>query len=130
MYLSKTRSISVSVEPQYLAGESEPSKDRYFWAYRVVIQNNSSIEVQLLSRYWKIINESGRVEEVRGEGVVGETPILAPGEQFEYTSGCPLNTPSGIMGGSYQMAGPDGEMFEIEIPTFSLDIPDQPVVLN
>ena len=130
MYSSVTHSISVEVEPSYLEGESNPSNGQYFWKYHVIITNDGPFEVQLLTRYWRITDATGRVQEVRGDGVVGETPILAPGASFEYASGCPLSTSSGIMSGSFQMAREDGIMFDIEIPAFSLDIPGQPVALN
>jgi ApaG protein len=130
MYSSVTHSIAVNVEPSYLASESDPKIDRYFWKYHIIIQNNGALEVQLLSRYWHITDAHGQVQEVRGDGVVGETPVLAPGAKYEYTSGCPLSTPSGIMSGSFQMAREDGTLLEIEIPAFSLDIPGQSKALN
>jgi len=130
MYSSTTHSISVTVEPAFLERESDIDNNRYFWAYHVKIENNSSTEVQLLTRYWQITDGIGRIEEVRGDGVVGETPLLLPGGKFEYSSGCPLSTPSGFMRGSYQMRGQNGDMLEVEIPTFSLDMPDQRVTLN
>ncbi|MFN4271949.1 MAG: Co2+/Mg2+ efflux protein ApaG [Aliihoeflea sp.] len=123
MYRSVTRDIEVEVEPFYLEDRSIPAENRYVWGYRVTIANNSDAMVQLLSRYWRITDGLGRVEEVRGPGVVGEQPQLAPGDSFQYTSGCPLATPSGIMVGSYTMQGPGGELFEIDIPAFSLDLP-------
>lgn len=124
MYRSVTHDIEVEVEPFYLEDQSIPAENRYVWGYRVTIANNSDAQVQLLSRYWRITDGLGRVEEVRGPGVVGEQPELAPGDSFQYTSGCPLTTSSGIMVGSYTMRGPRGELFEIEIPAFSLDLPD------
>ena len=130
MYSSTTHSIAVDVEPSYLADDSDPATDRYFWKYHITIQNNGPFEVQLLTRYWHITDARGQVQEVRGDGVVGETPILAPGAKFEYASGCPLSTPSGIMSGSFQMAREDGVLLDIEIPAFSLDIPGQPMALN
>ncbi len=123
MYRAVTRNIEVSVEPFYLEDRSEPSEDRYFWAYRVTIANNSDSAVKLLSRYWRITDGNGRVEEVRGPGVVGEQPELDPGDSYQYTSGCPLTTPSGIMVGHYRMSDPEGATFEVDIPAFSLDIP-------
>jgi len=130
MYSSVTHAISVEVEPSYLEGDSNPDQSQYFWKYHVIIKNDGPFEVQLLSRYWRITDALGRVQEVRGDGVVGETPVLAPGTSFEYASGCPLTTPSGIMSGSYQMAREDGIVLDIEIPVFSLDIPGQNAVLN
>ena len=130
MYNAVTQDISVSVEPTYLDGQSMPDQSRYVWAYRIVIENRSDATVQLQSRYWRIIDQNGRVEEVRGPGVVGEQPILNPGDSYSYQSGCPLNTPSGTMSGRYQMRAEDGRDFEIEIPAFSLDIPGEKRVLN
>ena len=101
MYRSTTRNIEVEVEPFYLPDRSEPDEGRYVWGYRVTIANNSDEFIQLLARYWRITDASGRVEEVRGPGVVGEQPELNPGDSFQYTSGCPLRTPSGFMVGSY-----------------------------
>ena len=93
------------------------------WAYRVTIANHSGEDVKLVSRYWHITDGTGRVEEVRGAGVVGEQPELSPGDSFQYTSGCPLSTPSGIMVGRYTMRSGSGETFEVDIPAFSLDLP-------
>ena len=130
MYRQVTNEIAVSVEPIYLDGQSVPDQSRYVWAYRITIENQSSSTVQLQSRYWRIVDGNGRVEEVRGPGVVGEQPILNPGDSYTYSSGCPLTTPSGTMVGRYQMRGEDGRQFEIEIPAFSLDIPGEKRVLN
>jgi ApaG protein len=124
MYKSITHDIEVEAEPFYLEDRSEPAQNRYVWGYRITIANHSEEEVQLLSRHWRITDGLGRVEEVRGPGVVGEQPQLSPGDSFQYTSGCPLTTPSGIMAGSYTMRNARGEMFEVEIPAFSLDLPD------
>ena len=125
-----TRGIAVSVEPTYLETRSSPGSSEYFWAYRVIIENQGRETVQLLSRHWMITNARGELTEVKGPGVVGEQPVLKPGESFEYTSGAPLNTPSGMMGGAYQMESENGERFDIEIPTFSLDRPNQGVLMN
>ncbi len=124
MYEAVTRNIRVSVTPQYLESESRPEISRYFWAYTVVIENEGSETVQLRSRYWHITDATGQVQEVRGAGVVGEQPQIEPGGSYSYTSGCPLDAPSGIMVGRYQMLSETGETFEIEIPAFSLDSPD------
>jgi ApaG protein len=129
-YLASTRGIAVSVEPTYLEARSTPESSQYFWAYRVVIENQGPETVQLLSRHWMITNARGELTEVKGAGVVGQQPVLKPGESFEYTSGAPLNTPSGMMGGAYEMESAGGERFNIEIPTFSLDRPNQPSLLN
>jgi ApaG protein len=129
-YTASTRGIAVSVEPTYLETESSTERSQYFWAYRVIIENQGQETVQLLSRHWMITNARGELTEVKGPGVVGEQPILKPGESFEYTSGAPLNTPSGMMGGAYQMESESSERFDIEIPTFSLHRPDQNILLN
>lgn len=130
MYRAITGNIEVTVEPFYLEQQSEPKDSRYVWAYRVTIINNSEETVQLQSRYWHITDANGAVEEVRGPGVVGEQPILNPGDSYQYSSGCPLTTPSGIMTGRYQMENQGGRAFEIEIPAFSLDIPGKSRTVN
>jgi ApaG protein len=129
-YTAITRGIAVSVLPTYLEAQSSPGNSQYFWAYRVVIENQGQETVQLLSRHWMITNARGDLTEVKGPGVVGEQPVLKPGESFEYVSGAPLNTTSGLMGGAYRMESESGEQFDIEIPTFSLDRPNQGVLLN
>jgi ApaG protein len=129
-YSATTRQICVTVSPAYLPEQSEPTDNHFVWAYHVTIENHGSETVQLRSRHWRITNARGELHEVRGPGVVGEQPRLAPGEAFEYTSGSPLTTPSGIMSGSYQMENERGESFDIEIPAFSLDSPYQPSRLN
>jgi ApaG protein len=129
-YLANTREIAVSVEPTYLEARSSPDNSQYFWAYRVIIENQGRETVQLLSRHWMITNARGELTEVKGPGVVGEQPVLKPGESFEYTSGAPLDTPSGMMGGAYTMESESGERFDIEIPTFSLDRPNQRTLMN
>ena len=129
-YTAITRGIAVSVEPSYLEARSSPGSSQYFWAYRVIIENQGRETVQLLNRHWMITNARGELTEVKGPGVVGEQPVLKPGESYEYTSGAPLYTPSGMMGGAYQMESDSGECFDIEIPTFSLDLPDQGAYLN
>ena len=130
MYSAVTREIRVDVKPIYLEEQSEPADGQFVWAYRVQIGNEGTETVQLLSRYWHITDGLGRIQEVRGAGVVGEQPILNPGETYEYTSGTPLPTPSGIMRGTYEMKTPAGDRFDIEIPAFSLDSPYQPQKLN
>lgn len=130
MYSKTTRSITVTVKPFYLDDQSSPEEAHYVWAYHVRIENGSSETVQLRHRYWHITDSLGRVQEVRGAGVVGEQPVLKPGEAFEYTSGTPLPTPSGIMMGAYQMESANGERFDVAVPPFSLDSPHQPVHLN
>ena len=133
-YSATTREILVTVSPTYLEDQSVPENSHFVWAYHVVIENRGPETVQLRSRHWRITNARGEVREVlcevRGPGVVGEQPRLEPGEEFEYTSGVPLTTPSGMMTGSYQMETRHGESFDVEIPAFSLDSPHQPVNLN
>lgn len=123
MYEALTHGVRVRVEPQFIEDQSSPDEEYYFWAYTVQITNEGEEPVQLRSRVWRITNALGHTEEVRGPGVVGQTPMIAPGETFTYTSGCPLKTSSGIMVGSYQMAGPSGDLFDVAIPAFSLDSP-------
>ena len=130
MYRAVTRQIEVTVEPSFLPERSTPDKGRFFWAYTIVIINTGTETVQLKTRHWIITDGTGRSQEVRGEGVVGEQPVLKPGERFEYTSHVPLQTPSGFMTGSYQMVTEDGEPFDIDIPAFSLDSPDHKRTLN
>jgi ApaG protein len=130
MYRAVTRGIEVSVEPFYLPERSDPSEGRYVWAYRITIDNQSLEPVKLVSRYWHITDASGRVEEVSGEGVVGEQPELDPGDSYQYTSGCPLSTSSGMMVGRYTMRAEDGRMFDVDIPAFSLDLPDGKRTVN
>lgn len=130
MYTATTRAIRVTVRPQYLPDQSDPAKSQYVWAYQVRIENRGDQTVQLRSRHWKITDGLGRRQEVKGPGVVGKTPRLRPGETFEYTSGTPLSTSSGFMGGTYQMVSESGENFDIEIPTFSLDTPGESRQLN
>ena len=123
MYTAVTRAIQVTVLPQFVAERSKPDGGEFFWSYTVEIANMGPETVQLSSRYWRIMDDRGQVEEVRGPGVVGEQPILRPGDSFRYTSGCGLRTASGIMQGSYQMVTAEGETFDVEIPAFSLDSP-------
>jgi ApaG protein len=130
MYRETTRAIQVTVEPAFVEAESSPENGHFFWSYRIEIANLGDEVVQLRSRHWRITDANGRVEEVRGAGVVGKQPILKPGESFAYTSGCPLTTPSGIMAGTYQMQSANGETFSITIPAFSLDLPDSPRTVN
>jgi ApaG protein len=123
MYTATTRAIEVTVRPQYLPNQSDAAKSQFAWAYQVRIENKGDVTVQLRSRHWKITDALGRRQDVEGPGVVGKTPMLRPGEAFEYTSGTSLSTPWGVMGGTYQMVSESGENFDIEIPTFSLDTP-------
>ena len=124
-----TEGVAVRVVVSFLPQQSDPP-NRWIWAYMVEIENQGERTVQLVSRVWRITDGLGRVEEVRGLGVVGEQPILRPGETHRYTSGCPLSTPSGAMAGSYRMLVDGGEPFEAAVPAFSLDLPGAKAVLN
>lgn len=130
MYKATTRDIEVTVEPFYLEEQSDPAESHYVWGYRITIANESDQVVKLRSRYWRITDGNGHVEEVHGAGVIGEQPVLNPGDSFQYSSGCPLKTTSGVMAGYYTMQTSGGEHFNIEIPAFSLDLPDQLRTLN
>ena len=135
-YSAQTNGILVRVASFYLEDQSTPEARRFVWAYRIVIENRGHQTVQLLRRSWEITDATGRTFRVEGEGVVGEQPVLEPGEAFEYTSGTPLETPSGFMVGKYHMithgtgpavalASPEGEPFDVAIPAFSLDSPHE-----
>jgi ApaG protein len=125
-YSKTTRDVCVTVRSFYLTDQSQPDEGQYVWAYRVTIENRGRRPVQLVRRTWRITDALGRTQYVHGEGVIGEQPLLEPGESFEYTSGTPLPTPSGFMAGAYHMVAPDtGETFDVEIPAFSLDSPHQ-----
>ena len=115
-----TRGIAVRVAVTYLAEQSDPTANRWFWSYHVRIENGSDIAVQPLSRSWRIADGHGIVHEVTGEGVVGEMPLIAPAASFDYVSGCPLETPSGAMSGTYRMVDADGSAFDVVIPRFLL----------
>ena len=130
MYEKTTREISVKVQTFYLDEQSEPDEERYVWAYRINIENLGDETVQLMNRHWRITDQLGRLQEVKGAGVVGEQPILNPGESYEYTSGTPLPTPSGIMVGTYEMESSAGERFNVDIPAFSLDSPYDSASVN
>jgi ApaG protein len=130
MYSETTRSIKVTVRPFYLEQHSDPVNSHYVWAYHVVIANEGGETVQLRNRHWRITDALGRLQEVRGPGVVGEEPVLQPGQSFEYTSSCPLTTSSGFMVGDYEMETPSGDTFLIRIPAFSLDSPQETRRLN
>ena len=126
----KKYNVKVFVESKYLEDHSDPYEDSYLWSYKVIIKNNEKEKIKLISRHWKIFDSNGNFREVKGKGVVGEQPTIEPGDKFEYTSGTPLKTSSGIMQGSYQMLSFDGEEFKVDIPAFSLDIPNQGNNLN
>jgi ApaG protein len=121
--MKTTKGIKVTAVPQFLDEQSEPSENRYVWAYTIQVENQGAETVKLLNRYWRITDELGRLREVRGPGVVGEHPVLKPGEAFRYTSGVPLTTPSGIMTGEYEMLLENGETMWVEVPAFSLESP-------
>lgn len=130
MYRAVTRGVSVTVEPAYSAERSSPESGAYFWTYTILIANEGEETVQLVARHWTIVDALGKDFEVKGAGVVGEQPILAPGDSFRYTSGVPLATPSGFMSGSYEMHTEDGDVFEAEVPAFSLDSPHGKPTIN
>jgi ApaG protein len=130
MFTKTTRDIKVTASPHFLPEHSEPVDGHYVWAYTIQLENFSEQPVQLLNRHWVITDASGLRQEVRGPGVVGEHPVLEPGDSFEYTSGTPLPTPSGFMVGSYQMVDKSGAMFDVAIPAFSLDSPHEARRLN
>ena len=122
--------MTIRVLPEYLEERSEPDVRQYFWRYTIEIENGADQTLQLCSRHWVITDARGRRQEVRGDGVVGEQPFIAPGERYTYASGCPLNEPSGMMTGSYLMRRDDGEEFNVLVPAFSLDSPHDRTVLN
>lgn len=130
MYELMTREIVVRVEPEFMAEESAPEEDYYVWSYTVEIENHGTETIQLRARQWQITDASGRTQEVHGEGVVGVQPVLAPGDGYEYSSGTPLTTPSGLMAGTYTVQTDTGELFEVRVPAFSLDSPHEIRSLN
>ncbi|MBV9329942.1 MAG: Co2+/Mg2+ efflux protein ApaG [Alphaproteobacteria bacterium] len=125
VYERTTNGIRIAVLPAFIDDQSSPEDDRYLWSYTITIENRSRETVQLVSRYWHITDAIGRVQEVRGSGVVGAQPVLAPGQSFEYTSACPLSTASGHMVGKYLMKAGNGDAFEAEIPAFLLESPHE-----
>ncbi len=130
MYSSTTDDITVTVIAEFAPDRSEPSESEYFWNYTIEIANQGSRTVQLTHRHWRITDERGHRETVDGPGVVGVQPTLKPGQSFRYSSGCPLKAPSGFMAGAYRMVDHEGQVFEVEIPAFSLDSPYVRKVLN
>jgi ApaG protein len=118
-----THNITVKVDPFYIEDQSAPDENRYVFAYTVNIQNTGTVAAKLMTRHWIITDANGKIQEVRGQGVVGEQPYLRPGEGFQYTSGAVLDTAVGTMRGSYQMVGEDGNQFDAEIPIFTLSVP-------
>jgi ApaG protein len=130
MYVATTSGIAVSVRPVFLAEHSSVADQHYVWLYDVLIDNQGALTVQLITRHWNICDSSGNRQQICGQGVVGEQPVLRPGESFRYQSGCPLATPSGIMQGHYEMQTTDGRLLKVAIPAFSLDSPFDSLVLN
>ena len=130
MYRAITRKIEVTVTPRFVSERSSPGNGYFFWAYTILLTNHGRETVQLKTRHWRITDAQGRLQEVRGPGVVGEQPVLKPGENFEYTSGVPLPTSSGFMAGTYGMVTAGGEKFDIDIPAFSLDTPQRERTIN
>jgi len=130
MYRAVTRNIEVKVTPRFIPDRSSPDNNYFFWAYTVAITNHGREQVQLKTRHWRITDAHGRLQEVRGAGVIGEEPVLKAGESFEYTSGVPLQTPSGFMVGTYGMVSAAGERFDIDIPAFSLDSAEEKRTIN
>lgn len=124
MYEQETAGMIVRVDPQFLPQESRPADSRYVWAYTIEIENRRPDPVQLISRFWRITDENGATQEVRGEGVIGQQPVIEPGGSFKYTSAAPLAAPSGVMMGAYSMQRENGEAFDINVPLFALDSPN------
>lgn len=124
MYRKTTRGIEVTATPEFAPERSNPAAGHYFWTYAIEIRNRSQDTVQLRARHWIITDGDGQIQHIRGPGVVGEQPILRPGDLYRYASGCPLTTPHGIMVGTYEMVAADGERFDVHIPAFSLDVPN------
>jgi ApaG protein len=123
MFEETTRQIRVAVTPTFLGDQSDPNEGRYLWAYHITIENKGREAVQLLTRHWHITDARGRVREVEGPGVIGQQPVILPGRKHEYSSGVPLETPSGFMTGTYHMKGAGGDEFDIKIPLFALESP-------
>lgn len=130
IYEKTTQNVTVRVEPDYLEDQSRPADDHYIWAYTVEIENNRQTQIQLVERFWQISDSRGQCQEIRGSGVMGQTPILKPGEVFRYTSGAPLYAPSGMMRGTYSLKTPNGDQFDVTIPTFLLDSPHETQSFN
>jgi len=129
-YTKETKNIRVSVKTDFLSDQSNAESKIWVWSYHILIENNGNDIVQLVDRYWKITDETGHIKEVKGSGVIGRQPSIKPGESFEYSSGTPLNKPSGFMFGNYRMINENNESFFIDVPLFSLDIPTIKKILN
>ena len=129
-YEQRTGDVIVRVEPDYLHDQSSPSESRFIWAYTVEIENQTDEDLTVVERFWQIADSRGQVQQVRGAGVVGEQPVVRPGETFRYTSGAPLSAPSGMMLGNYSMQTPEGKRFDVDIPPFLLDSPHEGLILN
>jgi ApaG protein len=130
MYEQETAGMVVRVEPQFLPEESRPEDSRFVWAYTIEIENRRPDAVQLMSRYWRITDENGATQEVRGDGVIGQQPVIEPGQSFRYSSAAPLAAPSGVMMGAYSMQRDNGEAFDINVPLFALDSPNNARLVN
>jgi len=131
LFEQRTKDVVVRVEPEYLAEQSSPSDSRFIWAYTVEIDNQGAEDLTVTERFWQIADSRGQVQEVRGKGVVGEKPVVKPGEVFRYTSGAPLTAPSGMMRGTYTVQGVNsGESYDVDIPAFVLDSPHEGLILN
>lgn len=131
LFEQRTKDVVVRVEPEYLAEQSSPSDSRFIWAYTVEIDNQGAEDLTVTERFWQIADSRGQVQEVRGKGVVGEKPVVKPGEVFRYTSGAPLTAPSGMMRGTYTVESAiTGESYDVDIPAFVLDSPHEGLVLN
>lgn len=129
-YQAETRGVTIRVAPSFLPEHSDPDEDRWVWAYTIEIENGGGETIQLIDRRWIITDAQGRVEQIEGQGVVGEQPVLQPGDSYQYTSGCPLTTDSGAMVGAYGMVTEAGERFEAAIPAFSLHLPGAERAVN
>jgi ApaG protein len=129
-YFAITKDIKITIKPEFLSGKDDGGEPLFIWAYHVKIHNYRNESVQLINRYWKIIDEAGKIEEVSGEGVVGNKPLIESKKSFEYSSGVHLKKPSGIMRGQYRMQKANGDIFDVEIPAFSLDIPSAKITVN
>lgn len=126
----RTHDVIVRVESDYLDDQSSPSESRFIWAYTVEIENQTDKDLTVVERHWQIADSRGQVQNVRGAGVVGEQPVVKPGETFRYTSGAPLSAPSGMMLGNYSMQTPEGDRFDVDIPPFLLDSPHEGLIFN